>query len=122
MAVEAKDAELLLLRKQLENARATTPESLQESTVPTYFHYNTGFTYDEFNNLCAFFKLPNSPDAPHTPIPLTYKRVDCQIPEMPFRSQFLLTLINLRQNFDYKDLAQNSTFQPRVSATCLTPG
>ena len=105
MALEAKDAETQLLRKQLANAHATTPESLQESTVPGYFQYNTGFTYEQFNILCAFFKLPHNPDAPDTHIPLTYRNTDKYILEIPLRCQFLLILMKLRQNFDYKDLA-----------------
>ncbi len=105
MELVSKDGQLELLEKELKNARTTNAESLNSSSVPNYFHYNTGFTYNQFNDLCSFFKVPNHPDSPETHIPLTYKKVDKQIQDMPLRSQFLLTLMKLRQNFDHKDLA-----------------
>ena len=90
MALDAKDAQLQLLREQLQNAHATTPESLRDSSVPDYFHYNTGFTYDRFNDLCEFFKLPNKPDSPDTPIPLTYKKQPRKSLQCPCAASFYL--------------------------------
>ena len=120
MSLDEKDAEIQLLKQQLQNSRATTPESLHQSPVPNYFQYNTGFTYDDFNNLCLFFKLPNTPEALNTPIPLTYKKTDKHISAMPLRSQLLLTLMKLRQNFGYKDLAHKFNIPLQTVSTVFT--
>lgn len=64
MELESKDGQLELLEKELISACKTNAESLISKSVPNYFHYNTGFTYNQFNNLCSFFKVPNHPDFP----------------------------------------------------------
>ena len=49
MELDAKDSQLQLLGKKLKNEHITdaiTPESLNHSYVPRYFHYITVLTYD----------------------------------------------------------------------------
>ncbi|XP_056150909.1 uncharacterized protein LOC130125376 [Lampris incognitus] len=107
MELQAKDSQIQLLGKELHayTTNALTPECLNNSHVPEYFHYCTEFTYDQFNSLCEFFKVPNDPITPQTNIPLSYKMPDIEIQKLPVCSQFLLTLMKLRQNFYHKDLA-----------------
>ena len=105
MELGAKDSQLQDLRELLHAKYTFNPKALHESTVPDYFKYNTGFTYHQFNDLCTFFKVPNNPSAPHTPIPLEYTRPDQNLLLMPLRNQFLFILMKLRQNFNHKDLA-----------------
>lgn len=91
----------------LQNTHTTdplTPESVNQSHVPDYFQCLTGFTHDQFNSLCEFFKVSNNPKAPRTESPVTYK-TDIEIQNMPQCRQLLLTLMKLRQNLDHKDLA-----------------
>ncbi|ROI81784.1 hypothetical protein DPX16_22019 [Anabarilius grahami] len=103
-----KEKENDLLREKMQTGQAPyplTPETINNSSVPNYFGYCTGFTYDEFNKLCRFFRLPDSETIPQTHIPLTYEKLNRQIRHMPLRQQFLLVLMRLRQNFDLKELA-----------------
>lgn len=103
-----KEKENDLLRKKIQACQAPnplTPETINNSSVSNYFKYCTGFTYDDFNKLCTFFRLPDNETAPQTHIPMTYEKVNWQIQEMPLRQQFLLVLMRLRQNFDLKELA-----------------
>lgn len=108
MELRAKDGQIQLLEKEIQIARTTdtlTPESLNQSHVPGYFHYCTGFTYGQFNSLCEFLKVPNDPLTPQTQVPLACKTLDVEDQKMPLRSQVLLTLMKLRLNLDHKDLA-----------------
>lgn len=82
-----------------------TPESVNESKVPNYFVYCTGFTYGQYNDLCSFFEIPNNSVCPQTNIPLTYRKTNCHIRAMPLRQQLLMVLMKLRNNWDLKDLA-----------------
>lgn len=82
-----------------------TPENVNNCNIPHYFQHRSGFTYNDFNELCTFFNVPNHETAPQTHIPLTYKRVDGQIQQMPLRQQFLFVPMKLQQNLDAKDLA-----------------
>lgn len=108
LQLEAKDVQLHHLQKELQNAHtsdALNPEILNQSHVPDYFHYCTGFSYEQFNSLCQFFNIPTDPSAPQTHIPLSYKRVNYDIKQLSLRTQLLLTLMKLRQNLYHKDLA-----------------
>lgn len=103
-----KEKENDLLKLQILACQASTPltpEIVHKSSVPNYFEYCTGFTYDIFNKLCVFFRLPASETAQQAHIPLTYEKVSWQIDQMPLRHQFLLVLMRLRQNIDLKELA-----------------
>ncbi|KAK7117021.1 hypothetical protein R3I94_022537 [Phoxinus phoxinus] len=103
-----KENENDLLRAKIRTCQAPYPltaEVINNSSVPDYFRYCTGFTYDEFNKLCRFFRLPDNDTVPQTHIPLTYEKLDRHIQHMPLRQQFLLVLMRLRQNFDLKELA-----------------
>ena len=82
-----KEAEMLYLKKN-QTLTSLTPELLHRSNISNYFQYCTGFSYDQFNNL-----------------PLTYKRVDREINQMPLRHPLLLVLMRLRKNLDLTDLA-----------------
>lgn len=99
-----RDAQIDVLRKNVIPNRLT-PEILLHSSISKYFQYCTGFTYEQFNNLCTVFAVPSTETSPQTSVPLTYKRVDQNINDMPLRHQLLLVLMKLRQNFDLKDLA-----------------
>lgn len=70
-----KDAEIEDLKKN-QTLTSLTPELLHRSNISNYFRYCTGFSYDQFNNLCSVFAVPNTYTAPQTFVPLTYKRVD----------------------------------------------
>ncbi|XP_030003765.1 uncharacterized protein LOC115428719 isoform X2 [Sphaeramia orbicularis] len=106
---DVKNSQILLLEKELHNVHsaedALTPETLNQSHLPAFFSYCTGFTYDQFNSLCEFFKVPTDPLSSQTQIPLTYTTTNPEIQKIPLRCQFFLTLMKLRQNFDNKDLA-----------------
>ncbi|KAL1260044.1 hypothetical protein QQF64_007871 [Cirrhinus molitorella] len=52
-----KDAEIEELKKNLTLTRLT-PELLHRSNIANYFQYCTGFSYDQFNNLCSVFAVP----------------------------------------------------------------
>ncbi len=103
-----KEKENDLLREKIQTHQALyplTPETVNNSSVPNYFKYCTGFTYDEFNELCRFFTLPANETIPQTHIPLTCDKLNGHIRHMPLRQQFLLVLMKLRQNFDLEELA-----------------
>ncbi|XP_058604584.1 uncharacterized protein LOC131522822 isoform X2 [Onychostoma macrolepis] len=103
-----KEKENDLLREKIRTHQALyplTPETVNDSSVPNYFKYCTGFTYDEFNELCRFFTLPENETVPQTHIPLTCDKLNSHIRHMPLRQQFLLVLMKLRQNFDLEELA-----------------
>ncbi|XP_056158083.1 cytochrome P450 2K3-like, partial [Lampris incognitus] len=53
MELQGKDSQIQLLGKELHayTTDALTPECLNNSHVPEYFHYCTEFTYDQFNSL-----------------------------------------------------------------------
>ncbi len=58
LQLKAKDGQLHHLQKELQYAHtsdALNPEILNQSHVPDYFHYCTGFSYEQFNSLCQFF-------------------------------------------------------------------
>jgi len=103
-----KEQENDLLRMKIRTCQVPYPltaEVINNSSVPNYFQYCTGFTYDEFNKLCTFFTLPDNDTAPQTHIPLIYDKLSWQIQHMPLRQQFILVLMRLRQNFDLEELA-----------------
>ncbi|XP_016367233.1 uncharacterized protein LOC107707669 isoform X1 [Sinocyclocheilus rhinocerous] len=103
-----KEKENDLLREKIQAHQALyplTPETVNNSSVPNYFKYCTGFTYDEFNKLCRFFALPDNETVPQTHIPLTCDKLNRHIRHMPLRQQFLLVLMKLRQNYDLEELA-----------------
>ncbi|XP_042598846.1 uncharacterized protein LOC109111146 isoform X2 [Cyprinus carpio] len=103
-----KEKENDLLREKIQTHQALyplTPETVNNSSVPNYFKYCTGFTYDEFNELCRFFTLPDNEAVPQTHIPFTCDELNKHIRHMPLRQQFLLVLLKLRQNFDLEELA-----------------
>ncbi len=103
-----KEKENDLLREKIQTLQACyplTPETINNSSVPNYFKYCTGFTYDEFNKLCRFFRLPDNETVPQTHILLKYDQLNRHIHHMPLRQQFLLVLMKLRQNFNLKELA-----------------
>lgn len=103
-----KEKENDLLRAKIQTCQASYPltaEVINNSSVPNYFRYCTGFTYDEFNKLCRFFRLPDNDTVPQTHIPLTYVKSNRHIRHMPLRQQFILVLMRLRQNFNLKELA-----------------
>ncbi|XP_057187997.1 uncharacterized protein LOC130553195 isoform X2 [Triplophysa rosa] len=103
-----KEQENDLLREKIQTCQAPyplTPETINNSSVPNYFRYCTGFTYDEFNKLCRFLRLPDSETVTQTHIPLNCDKLDRHTRHMPLRQEFLLVLIRLRQNFDLEELA-----------------
>lgn len=127
----AKVKENALLREEIQTYQAShpltlatptqahyplTPETTSNCNVPEYFKYCTGFSYDEFNKLCAFFRIPSTADT-QTLSPVTYLRVDQKINLMPVRQQFLLVLMKLRQNFDLKELAFKFQVPERTVST-----
>ena len=73
MELDAKDSQLQLLGKKLKNEHITdaiTPESLNHSYVPRYFHYITVLTYDQLDSLREFFSAklsycPTNTDSTH---------------------------------------------------------
>lgn len=90
LQLEAKDVQFHHLQKELQNAHtsdALNPEILNQSYVPDYFHYCTGFSYEQFNSLCQFFNIPTDPSSPQTHIPLSYKRVNNDIKQLLLRTQ-----------------------------------
>jgi len=98
-----KEQENDLLRMKIRTCQVPYPltaEVINNSSVPNYFQYCTGFTYDEFNKLCTFFTLPDNDTAPQTHIPLIYDKLNWQIQHMPLRQQF--------QPF-YRDIHQKRT-------------
>lgn len=108
LQLKAKDGQLHRLQKELQFAHTSNtlnPETLNTSHVPDYFHFCTGFSYDQFNSLCEFLYIPTDPSRPQTHIPLSYKCVNNEIKQISLRTQLLLTLMKLRQNLDHKDLA-----------------
>ncbi|CAM4658746.1 unnamed protein product [Leuciscus chuanchicus] len=127
-----KEKENALLREEIKTYQAShplthttptqahyqlTPETISNCSVPEYFKYCTGFNYDEFNKLCAFFRIPSTATDTQTLSPVTYHRVDQQINLMPLRQQFLLVLMKLRQNFDLKELAFKFQVPERTVST-----
>lgn len=84
---------------------SVTPELINNSNIANYFEYCTGFTYDMFNNLCVFLRVPGDSTALQTDIPLIYRKETCHTKKMPLRNQFLLVLMKLRNNYDMRDLA-----------------
>lgn len=57
LQLEAKDVQLHHLQKELQDAHtsdALNPEIFNQSHVPDYFHYCTGFSYEQFKSLCQF--------------------------------------------------------------------
>ncbi|KAK0143488.1 putative nuclease HARBI1 [Merluccius polli] len=92
-------------------------ELLTLSNISNYFRYCTGFTYDQFNDLCTVFAVPNTYTAPQTFVPLTYKRVDREINDMPLRHQLLLVLMKFHQNLELKDLAYRFQIPERSTGT-----
>ncbi|XP_017567753.1 uncharacterized protein LOC108436052 isoform X2 [Pygocentrus nattereri] len=107
-----KQQECLTPDRSLLNCGRLTPEAVHYSTVPKYFEYCTGFSYDQYNHLCAFFGLPRSAHAPQSEVPLTFLRSTKSVKSMPLRVQFLLVLMKLRNNFDVKDLAFRFQIDP----------
>ncbi|XP_035253283.1 uncharacterized protein LOC118216299 isoform X2 [Anguilla anguilla] len=97
------------LRKQLRMSdlkhTRVTPESINDSKIPNYFEYCTGFTFEQFNNLCTLLRVPSDRAIPQRVVPLTYKEETLDTINLPIRSQFLLALMKLRNNYDMKDLA-----------------
>ncbi|KAK2881491.1 hypothetical protein Q8A67_018759 [Cirrhinus molitorella] len=57
-----KDAEIEELKKNLTLTRLT-PELLHRSNIANYFQYCTGFSYDQFNNLCSVFAVPKTAES-----------------------------------------------------------
>lgn len=112
-----KLAEIEDLKKNQTLTTTLTPELLHHSNISNYFRYCTGFSYNEFNDLCSVFSVPNTYTVPQTFVPLTYKRVDGEINKMPLRHQLLLVLMKLRQNFDLKDLAYRFQIPERSAGT-----
>lgn len=106
LQLQEKDVQLEQLKSKLpsHSTSGLNPESVQESDVAGYFQYCTGFTYDQFNTLCEFFNIPNDPSTPQSHIPLTYPKRSGN-PDLPLRSQLLLTLMTFRQGYGCKDLA-----------------
>ncbi|XP_056145698.1 uncharacterized protein LOC130120899 isoform X2 [Lampris incognitus] len=82
-----------------------TPEVINNSSIPNFFEYCTGFTYCQYNDLCAFLGVPSSAHAPQHDAPLVFTRSTNSSKSMPLRLQLLLVLMKLRNNFDMKDLA-----------------
>lgn len=117
-----KEQENDLLREKIRAFQATypiTPEIINNSSVPNYFRHCTGFTYDEFNKLCKFFRLPYKKTVPQTHIP-SYDKLNGYIRLMPLRQQFLLVLIKLRQNFHVKDLAFKFQIDMQIISTLFS--
>lgn len=80
-------------------------QGYKSSTISKMFEYSAGFTYDQFNQLCTVFGIPNNPHTISITIPLNYKRTNREIDEMPLRNQLLFILMKLRNNEDLKNLA-----------------
>ncbi|KAL2092960.1 hypothetical protein ACEWY4_010272 [Coilia grayii] len=126
----AKEKENALLREEIQTYQhihttptqthyPLTPETISNCNVPKYLKYCTGYSYDKFNKLCAFFRIPSTATNTQTRSPVTYHRVDQQINLMPLRQQFLLVLMKLRQNFDLKELAFKFQIPERTVSTVL---
>lgn len=99
--------EIKALKKHIKDLECLTPEIVNESRIPSYFEYCTGFTYTQYNDLCSFFMIPSSSECPQANIPvgLTYVKTNIYTKEMPLRQQLLMVLMKLRNNWDMKDLA-----------------
>ncbi|XP_072532968.1 uncharacterized protein [Salminus brasiliensis] len=95
------------LKKQLSTMQYTsvTPELINNSSIANYFEFCTGFTFDMFNGLCTFLRVPSDNTTPQTVIPLAYTKETRHTKTVPLRNQFLLVLMKLRNNYDVKDLA-----------------
>ncbi|XP_036429311.1 uncharacterized protein si:dkey-20i10.7 [Colossoma macropomum] len=119
MTAYIQSEEIKHLKKQLSELQyiSVTPELINNSNIPNYFEFCTGFTFDMFNRLCAFLRVPTDCITPQTHIPLTYRKETWHTKKMPFRNQFLLVLMKLRNNYDMKDLAFK--FQIDVKSTNL---
>ncbi|KAI4892062.1 hypothetical protein NFI96_022369 [Prochilodus magdalenae] len=107
MTAYIQSEEIKHLKKQLSELQyiSLTPELINNSSIANYFEFCTGFTFDMFNHLCTFLKVPSDSITPQTEIPLTYRKETWHTKKMPFRNQFLLVLMKLRNNYDMKDLA-----------------
>ncbi|XP_007235875.3 uncharacterized protein si:dkey-20i10.7 [Astyanax mexicanus] len=107
------------LKKQLSNMEYTsvTPELINNSSIANYFEFCTGFTFDMFNALCTFLRVPSDCTTPQTVNPLIYTKETRHTKTVPLRSQFLLVLMKLRNNYDTKDLAFK--FQVDVQSVSL---
>ncbi|XP_055065067.2 uncharacterized protein [Misgurnus anguillicaudatus] len=117
-----KEQENDLLMEKIRTFQATyplTPEIINNSSVPNYFRHCTGFTYDGFNKLCTFFRLPYNKTVPQTHI-LSDDKLNGYIRLMPLRQQFLLVLIRLRQNFHLKDLAFKFQIDMQIVSTLFS--
>lgn len=103
-----KEQENDQLREKIRTCQALyplTPEIINNSSVPYYFRYCTGFTYDEFNKLCRFLRLPDGETVTQTHNLLNCDKLNRHTCHMPLRQEFLLVLMRLRQNFDLEELA-----------------
>ncbi|KAK7884688.1 hypothetical protein WMY93_027811 [Mugilogobius chulae] len=101
-----------------EQLQTLTAELLHNSKINQMFEYSTGFTYERFNQLCAVFNVPNSPNAAQTYAPP--KRKDWPDAGMPSRSQLLLVLMKLRNNEDFKSLAFRFSTNTQTAARVFT--
>ncbi|XP_047460923.1 uncharacterized protein LOC125019909 [Mugil cephalus] len=107
LKLSLKETEIERLKAQISTLkkRTLTPELLESSQIPDMMGYSTGFTYEQFNQLCKIFGFPNDPRNTQTNVLLNYKCSDWQVAEMPLRSQLLFVLMKLRNNEDLKSLA-----------------
>lgn len=56
--LDQKEKEIDLLREKIQACQVPnplTPESINNSSVPNYFKYCTGFTYSDFNELYELY-------------------------------------------------------------------
>ncbi|MED6249996.1 hypothetical protein ATANTOWER_022910 [Ataeniobius toweri] len=105
MKLTLKETEIESLKAQIDTLikKSLTPELLESSKIPKMLEYSTGFTYEYFNQLCTIFGIPNDPHTAQVKIPLTYKRNEWEVAEMPLRSQLLFVSVDMSYGWCYRN-------------------